>query len=161
MSNESYVHEEDSTIRHVVARDSVRAHDVYSCEESASESAAPSPERESDERRRHPRVDLHTEVTFTDHTNFYTGFAEDLSEGGLFVATYALEPIGTKISLKLTLPDEREVEVTGTVRWLRDPRDHNPDAPPGMGIQFEDVASDDMRAIHEFVALRAPLFYAD
>lgn len=116
---------------------------------------------QSAERRRHQRIQYETEVTFSSQNNFFTGFTEDVSEGGLFLATYELAPIGTVIDLRFTLPDERVVEVVGDVRWVRDPRQEEPGAPPGMGVQFRALDEQDRRALAEFTAAREPLFYED
>ncbi|MCG8553740.1 MAG: TIGR02266 family protein [Proteobacteria bacterium] len=120
-----------------------------------------SPPMPDHNRRKSPRVELNTQVTLEGPSNFYTGFAEDLSDGGLFVATYDLQPIGTKIELSFTLPSGHVVNVEGSVRWLRDPMDDNLDAPPGMGIMFSELAPEDAKAIQAFIEGRAPLFYDD
>jgi len=113
------------------------------------------------ERRRVPRAFLETEITFESADNFYTGFTEDISEGGLFLTTYDLRPLGTELEVELTLPTGHIVRAVGVVRWVRDPRDEEPDCPPGMGIQFRELPSEDRRAIHEFIEARTPLFYED
>lgn len=111
------------------------------------------------ERRQTKRADLCVTVGFLSDTNFFTGFTEDISEGGLFVATHMLEPIGTEITLTFALPDGHEITVQGVVCWQRDPHEHTPDAPPGMGVRFLDIAERDLTLIRSFVSLREPLFY--
>jgi len=111
-------------------------------------------------RRRSPRAHLEIEVDFFDETTFYNGFSENISAGGIFIATYKPVSLGTRISLSLTLPGEQTIEVTGTVRWVRDVR--NPDeskASPGIGVQFEGLSAEAQRTIEEFVAQRPPMFY--
>ena len=112
------------------------------------------------DRRATPRVELCVGVGFSSETNFYTGFTEDLSAGGLFVATHALLPIGTSLNITFWLPDGHEVTTVGVVRWVRNTRDYNDDAGPGMGVQFRGLRADDADAIREFIALREPIFYA-
>lgn len=113
------------------------------------------------ERRKTPRAFLETEITFESTDNFYTGFTEDISEGGLFLVTYDLRPIGTEVEIELSLPTGHIVRALSTVRWVRDPRDDMPDAPPGMGLQFRNLLPEDRTAIHEFIEARTPLFYED
>lgn len=113
------------------------------------------------ERRKAPRAFLETEISFESADNFYTGFTEDISEGGLFLTTYDLRPIGTEIEIEFSLPTGHIVRTTGEVRWVRDPRDEAPDAPPGMGIQFRKLANEDSAAIQTFIEARAPLFFED
>jgi uncharacterized protein (TIGR02266 family) len=111
------------------------------------------------DRRRAPRINIHTDVSFESESNFYTGFSEDLSDGGVFIATYALRPIGETIDLSFTLPNGHIVNVQGTVRWVRETSEENTDVPPGLGIQFDDLSDSDRAAILDFVRNRAPLFY--
>ena len=75
------------------------------------------------EKRRAPRAELSIEVGIDDHTNFYVGFSENISTGGVFIATYRLLPVGAEVALTFVLPDEFPVFVHGRVRWTRDSRD--------------------------------------
>jgi uncharacterized protein (TIGR02266 family) len=111
------------------------------------------------DRRTTPRAELHAEIGFRSDTNFYVGFTEDISEGGLFVATHMLRPVGEELELCFTLPNGHEVKLAGVVRWLRDPHDYSEEARPGMGVQFRDVSGVDLAMIREFVALRDPMFF--
>ena len=108
------------------------------------------------------RVDLKVEVGVEDHTNFYTGFSQNVSEGGLFIATYNLREVGTQVEVAFTLPNQYTVEATGTIRWIRDTRDaDNHDAPPGLGIEFDQLTHEDRKQIRAFTEWRAPMFYPD
>jgi uncharacterized protein (TIGR02266 family) len=111
------------------------------------------------ERRVTPRARLETEIGFCSDTNFYLGFTEDISEGGLFVATHMLRPVGEELELSFTLPNDHEVTVVGVVRWTRDPHDYTEDARPGMGVQFLNIAPSDLAMIRRFVELREPMFF--
>ncbi|MCZ7681583.1 MAG: TIGR02266 family protein [Sandaracinaceae bacterium] len=112
------------------------------------------------EKRRTPRVELTTELTLYSESNFYAGFTEDISEGGVFVATYAKLPVGAAVSLHLSLPGDFEIRATGTVRWLRESgADEDGTEPPGMGIELEWISDEDRELIREFVRNRSPLFF--
>jgi uncharacterized protein (TIGR02266 family) len=111
------------------------------------------------ERRASPRVDLEVEVGLEGENNFYQGFSEDVSDGGLFVATYQLEPVGTVLELEFTLPTGHIVRTAAEVRWLRDLRDASDGVSPGMGLRFRELLPEDARAIAEFVRARSPIFY--
>ncbi|MBZ0118068.1 MAG: TIGR02266 family protein [Sandaracinaceae bacterium] len=120
------------------------------------------PSVQHDERRRYRRAHIVTELDMHSESNFYTGFTQDISEGGVFVVSYLAEPVGTMLSLELHFPGEVEICARGVVRWVREPRDlDGSNEPPGMGIQFVDLADDDRALIREFVELRAPLFFPD
>ena len=114
-----------------------------------------------DERRSHSRHTFETAVSFESDSNFFTGFTEDLSEGGLFLATYQLRPLGELIDVEFELPDGHIVNATGEVRWLRDLREETPGVRPGMGLRFLDLKEEDREAILFFTSLRQPIFYDD
>lgn len=112
------------------------------------------------ERRSFPRARLVTELGLYSDSNFYTGFTEDISEGGVFVATYAVTPVGSQVVLELALPGDFEIHTTGTVRWIRGSgEDCDGTEPPGMGIQFDALTEEELALIREFVENRSPLFF--
>lgn len=114
----------------------------------------------ADERRAYERKQLKVEVDFHTETNFFAGFMNDISEGGLFLSTYCLLTVGSEIDLEFTLPDGHEIRVKGEVRWVREPRDLvNSEVAPGMGIRFLALSDEDRTKIEEFVSLREPMFY--
>lgn len=115
-----------------------------------------------DERRHYRRAHIVAELALHSGSNFYMGFTQDISEGGVFVVSYLTEPIGTVLSLELQFPGAVEIHAKGVVRWVREPHGFDDSSePPGMGIQFLDLAEQDRALIAEFVELRAPLFYPD
>jgi uncharacterized protein (TIGR02266 family) len=103
--------------------------------------------------------------------NFYLGLSENLSEGGLFVATHDILPIGTPIRVDLRLPTSRDLlSVDGEVRWVRSPdavgdtgsnfgSGSDASVKPGMGIQFRDTSPEVTRAIEKFMKHRKPEFF--
>lgn len=113
------------------------------------------------DRRASQRISLEVQVNYASASNFYAGFTEDLSDSGLFIATYDLQPIGTLIEITFSLPSGHIIHSTGQVRWLRDTRDPSDDAPPGMGVMFQTLAPEDRRGIQEFLRRRDPLFFAE
>lgn len=120
---------------------------------------APSPAAESKsfaESRREPRHFVELEVNIGSESNFYLGFTENLSSGGVFIATYSLKAIGSKVEIALTLPDGAVLTMPGVVRWLRQP---SGEGWPGIGVQFEKVSAEDEARIRKFLSLREPMFY--
>lgn len=114
-----------------------------------------------DNRREHTRVVLKTSVHLASESNFYTGFSDNISEGGIFIATYNHAPLGTKLSLEFSLPDDGPaIRVEGEVRWLRE---FNPDsdAPPGMGFRFLELDDESRSRVERFCRARDTLFYDD
>jgi uncharacterized protein (TIGR02266 family) len=121
---------------------------------------APVPEHIK-ERRQAPRIAIEAEVGFQSETNFFMGFSEDISTGGLFISTYDIRPIGSVINLNFTLPDGHLISVDGVVRWVREYNETTPDTSPGMGIQFDGLGPEDKEAIHLFIEERPAIFYDD
>lgn len=98
------------------------------------------------------------EVGVSSESNFYVGFTENLSAGGVFVATYNMKPIGSHLDINLSLPSGEQLKIPGVVRWLRSA---SADSWPGMGVQFDTVTPAAEAQIKKFLALRDPLFYDD
>ncbi|MFN7130657.1 MAG: TIGR02266 family protein, partial [Myxococcales bacterium] len=126
---------------------------------------APGPKRaeaKSAANRSYRRVSMQTEVSLSSDSNFFAGFSQNLSEMGVFVATYSqLLPVGTEVELTLNLPGKPPLRVHGVVKWVRETDDRQPGMFPGMGILFEELSEADARHIKEFVAHREPLFWAE
>jgi len=96
----------------------------------------------------------------TEHT-FYTGFSDNISEGGIFVATFDLKPVGSKVLVNFKLPNGHPVTARGTVHWVREYVPGDASAAPGMGVRFAELLAEDRRQIDAFMSQRAPLFYDD
>ena len=109
------------------------------------------------ERRSFPRHPIEVDIGFFSESNFYAGLTQDISEGGLFVATRQVLPVGTEVNVTFTLPGVREIRADGIVAWQRDPLHGD----PGMGIQFNHLEAEDRALIQRFVAKRAPLYHED
>jgi uncharacterized protein (TIGR02266 family) len=108
--------------------------------------------------RKSNRQAIEIEVGIASQSNFYLGFTENLSNAGVFVATYASKPIGERVEVALAFPNGEELKVHGVVRWLREATS---DGWPGMGVQFESLSPQDETKIRKFLSLREPLFYDD
>ena len=102
--------------------------------------------------RQHQRRKLHVEVSIHSDDNFYAGITGDVSEGGLFVATYMPPPVGTQIELEITLPNGVALQVRGLVRWVRDVTAAKDGSAPGCGIEFHDLPDGALMAIRGFVS---------
>ena len=115
-----------------------------------------------DERRTSPRHEVSVEVTFESEHNFYTGLTQDLSGGGLFVATHVIRPIGECIRVRFTLPGTPEVlDAITEVRWVRGSEVSGGHLEPGMGLQFLQLAPRTKQAIRVFLSQRESMFYDD
>jgi len=107
------------------------------------------------------RIPIQTQVDLSSDSNVFTGFSTNLSEGGVFVATLNLLPVGTPVELTISLPGKTRITVKGEVRWTREIDDRVPDVFPGVGVRFLELGPEASDALRRFVAEREPLFYPD
>ncbi len=116
--------------------------------------------KSSIQQRFHTRAPLDVEITLESEHNFYCGLANDISEGGIFVATYDAPTVGTMVNMDLKLPGtSRSWRVLGIVRWLRELRASCDGCPPGCGIEWVDIPESALSAIGDFVERRDTILY--
>lgn len=126
---------------------------------------SPAPSAQVSEQRA-VRVPLRTAINFelqvdqdSEH-NFYTGFTDNISEGGLFIATDQHIDLGTEISFKLELPTlSGHVHLKGAVRWVRYSDEPQDGSPNGVGVQFVELTPQVQSAIETFISRRESIFY--
>lgn len=94
-------------------------------------------------------------------TNFYKGLSGNdvIADGGLFVATYNIPPLGSHIWLRVTLPGGYDFEASAEVRWTRE--SGVGDAPPGFGASLVSLSAEARQLIQRYVRNREPLFHDD
>ena len=107
------------------------------------------------------RASVEANIGATTESNFFVGFSGEISEGGVFLATYDVLAVRSSVEVLVTLPGGYEFKVNGWVRYVRDPFDFSADSDPGMGIQFENLQAKDRELIMRFIRKRAPTFYDD
>lgn len=111
--------------------------------------------------RAHNRIRYQVTLTLSSSSNFWTGLAEDISGGGLFVATYNTLPIGTQFGVTFSLPNcGSKINGTAEVRWLREYRE-GLEVPPGMGVCFLNLSEEDRKSIDDFVKNRETIFFEE
>ena len=109
------------------------------------------------------RFDLEVKVDLESDHNFYTGLTQNISAGGLFIATHQLRKIGDRITMNFSLPGaEKPVSVECEVRWIRENTAlQKLDGSTGMGVRFIDLSPEASTAITKFLQSRDSLFYDD
>jgi uncharacterized protein (TIGR02266 family) len=112
-------------------------------------------------KRQHARFSVDLDVTLVSEHNFYGGFAENLSAGGVFIATHMLKSVGEKMEFSVNLPGaEAPVRGVGEVRWVREYSERS-DSSPGVGLRFIFLEPGSLEAIEAFLKDRDLLFYDD
>jgi len=85
----------------------------------------------------------------------------DISEGGVFVATHQIFPIGTKFRMILFLGKEK-LEIDSLVVWVRgEDSSMISGEEPGMGLKFIKLDERSYAVISEFIKKREPILYDD
>jgi uncharacterized protein (TIGR02266 family) len=109
------------------------------------------------------RFDLEVKVDLESDSNFYTGLTQNISAGGLFIATNVLRHIGDRITLKFSLPGSTEsIAIETEVRWIRENSAlHKVDGSTGMGVRFINLSAEASTAIQSFLQNRDSLYYDD
>lgn len=106
------------------------------------------------ERRIRTRFRFEVAITFGSQSHFFEGITQNLSEGGVFIATTELKPIGTELDLTIELPPPfPSVWTRGEVRWIGEAgRDAN--TPLGMGVQFRMISEESLNIVRQFLMVR-------
>jgi uncharacterized protein (TIGR02266 family) len=78
------------------------------------------------------------QVEFRTASSFLVAYSVNLSRGGLFLETDAEVPVGAAMTLDFSVPGAGTTALNGLVAWRRSPGE--PEGPPGIGIEFQDVA---------------------
>ncbi|MBU1221565.1 TIGR02266 family protein [Myxococcota bacterium] len=114
-----------------------------------------------DEKRVHKRFKYVVEVSIKSSHNFFTGLTNDISEGGLFINTFDIQPLGTILDIQILLPGmEKETTLRTEVVWLRPPTEMNStDSQVGMGLRLIDPSDELSNAIKRYVRRHEPMFY--
>lgn len=103
------------------------------------------------DKRMHPRKDLRTTVVFEDEFGdglFYI-YSENISMGGLFLASSVPLRIGTMLFLSFHLPGyKRPIRVTGEVVRVQRPGG----AGEGIGIRFVGVPQNILKKLEGFLS---------
>jgi uncharacterized protein (TIGR02266 family) len=109
------------------------------------------------------RFDLEVKVDLESDSNFYTGLTQNISAGGLFIATHAIRRIGDHITLTFALPgNTQSITVETEVRWIRENTAlHRVDGASGMGVRFINLSPEANAAITTFLQSRDSLYYDD
>lgn len=112
--------------------------------------------RRADIRLNH-EINVDFEVSVDGPHSFFTGITQDISKGGVFLATHQIYPIGTNMKLSFVI-EGASVTVDAVVRWIRSPENiTGNDILPGMGLQFLSPGTDVIKAFDKFLEKKEPL----
>jgi uncharacterized protein (TIGR02266 family) len=108
--------------------------------------------------RRMHRFPIKVEVSYSSAHNFYTGVIENVSSGGIFVATDTPGAIGDEYEVSFTVPGlDKPCTAVCQVRWIREVGGTS--APAGMGLRFVRLHATTRAAIELFLRHREPILF--
>ena len=114
------------------------------------------------ELRENQRYDFQCEVSAQSDHQFFTGFTENISAGGLFISTYETLPLGTRFRVAFNVQGmEYTFAATAEVRWLREYSEMTPHMTPGMGVNFIDLTPRDEQILDAILQRIDTMFYDD
>jgi uncharacterized protein (TIGR02266 family) len=87
------------------------------------------------ERRKFPRADIMLKVRYRHAKDFLADYTENISAGGVFIATEEQFEKGTELDFEVSFPGLLDpIPLKGMVKWCRPAR--SAEEPAGIGIQF-------------------------
>ncbi len=105
---------------------------------------------EFQERRRYHRRSVRVPVDYSSVDAFFSEFASNINEGGLFVETDSPREPGESVKLLIRLPKlEHSLEVEGRVAWVCE--DGDPGSARGMGVEFQGLSENARETINDLV----------
>ena len=110
-----------------------------------------------------PRVRVQVEIDAGSEHNFWSDLTMDVAQGGgVFIATAKYFKPGTMLIVDMEIPGSEEpIMAMAKVAWSRLFTD-DPDAPPGIGLQFVHISPDAIRSIRRFSDhVREPMLFEE
>lgn len=104
-------------------------------------------------------VDVDTMLSTGSHHQIYTGFSQDIKDGGIFIATFEPRENGSEVVVNFKLPKDKNISALGVVHFVREYNPNVPELPPGMGVQFKNLSRANQDAIESFLETRTAMFY--
>jgi len=87
------------------------------------------------ERRKFPRADIMLKVRYHHAKDFLADYTENISAGGVFIATEEQFEMGTELDFEVSFPGLLDpIPLKGKVKWCRPAR--SAEEPAGIGVQF-------------------------
>jgi uncharacterized protein (TIGR02266 family) len=107
-----------------------------------------------DDRRRGGRAGVTVRIDYATVDEMFSEFTRDINAGGLFIETEKPHQAGTEVTMQFHLPGSQEI--LRTIGRVVRVSGGDVGTPAGMGIEFDELTSDDRAKIDLIVrALRS------
>ncbi len=103
-------------------------------------------------RRKHPRASFATQIECEESMSL--AFARDISVGGMFIETTNPMPVGSQLTLRFNLEQNEPIVVASAEVTYQVGR-------MGVGVQFVEIAPEDLHRISDYVAKNQALSQPD
>jgi hypothetical protein len=106
------------------------------------------------DRRSSPRHSVEIPLLYASDTLSFDAMARDLSQGGIFIASELLDPIGTRCNITILPDGSPPIAFSGVVCHVVEEETGLGGRPPGLGIKFTDVTSEAERWLKVYLGHR-------
>ena len=104
-------------------------------------------------RRTEERTSAKIRINFKRASDFFRAYIGNLASGGLFIKTTQTVPAGSILNLEFNLPgSDHLIQAKGKVVWARSKEESDERKPPGLGIQFIEMSSEDTNLLRNYIA---------
>lgn len=107
------------------------------------------------------REELEVNLGATTESNLYVDVDLQVANGGVLVATYQDLPLGTQVSLHITLAGGLATSAHGRVTLKRESLEAFGDPSPGVCVAFELLSNEALALLEQFAAIRTPWLIED
>ena|SRR5690554_6186365 len=115
----------------------------------------------SPDKREQDRHDLRVKVAWMIDSRQYTGVSNDISSGGLFVASEQIPMHGVECKMAFKLPNcEEPIRAIARVAWSRFEAGETPEEPCGFGVEFLQLSPRGKESLHEYIELSDALLFS-
>ncbi|MFH1262625.1 MAG: PilZ domain-containing protein [Pseudomonadota bacterium] len=108
--------------------------------------------KEQEKRRVGPRARVEVDIDLSAFGHYDLSKLTNVSIGGAFIRTTAVQPIGTRIGMTFHLPGDSEaIRAEGEVVWVYNQPGKGRMNMTGMGLRFVEIDSNHREKIRKFV----------
>ena len=93
---------------------------------------------------------LTIDINSTSENGLWLGVADDIEDGGIFVASQDEWELATKVNMNFVVQGNNKThKAVCAVRWIRP--DLGLNSPPGIGLDFADIKQPALQALRRYI----------
>jgi len=105
-----------------------------------------------EDRRKHPRIELVLKVEYATPSDFIADYIQDMSDGGVFIATKKTFAVGERLTFDISFPGLLSpIRCRGEIRWRRTPESATEKEPSGIGVVFEFPSAEEAAKLRRLI----------